>query len=87
MPTDVQWQDAAVEQVLNDTLVTLHGVKPTSVEVECVVLGPTPTTTVRVKGMPAEALLDTGSPVTIVSLDFLVKALTRRREHCGKDAI
>ena len=84
LPTDVKWQDAAVEQVLNDTLVTLRGVKPTSVEVERVILGPTPITTVQIEGMPAEALLDTRSPVTIVSLDYLVKALTRRMEHCGK---
>lgn len=34
------------------------------------ILGPTVTSTVEVNGVPTEALLDTGSPVTIVSLDL-----------------
>lgn len=63
----VQWQDA-VEEVLNDTLVALHGVKPTSAEVKGMALSPTPTTTILVERMPAQALLDTGFPVTITSL-------------------
>ena len=51
------------------------------------VLGPTPTTTILVEGTPVEALLDTGSPVTIVSLDFLVKALTCEKEHLDNQTI
>ena len=71
-----QWQDTTVEQALEDTLVTLHGVKPTQQSVQGV-LGPTPTTTVDVEGSPAQALIDTGSPVTIIALEFLVKALAQ----------
>lgn len=83
----VQWQDAAVEEVLNSTLVTLHGVQPSPVEAEGAVLGPTLTTTVLVEGTPAEALLDTGSPVTIISLEFLVKPLARGKKNCEQMAI
>ena len=63
---EVQWQDEAVEGILNDTLVTLHGVKSAAADAQGAVLGSTTTTTVLVEGRPAEALLDTGSPVTIV---------------------
>ena len=84
---EVQWQDDAVDKVLDHTLVTLHGLKPTPAAVDGVVLGPTPTTTILVEGTPAEALLDTGSPVTIVSLDFLVKALTCEKEHLDNQTI
>ena len=76
-----------MDEGLEHTLVTLHGLKPTPAAVKGVVLGPTPTTTIMVEGTPAEALLDTGSPVTIVSLDFLVKALTSGMEHCDNHTI
>ena len=66
---------------------TLHGLKPTPAAVDGVVLGPTPTTTILVEGTPAEALPDTRSPVTIVSMDFWVKALTCRKEHCDNQTI
>ena len=76
-----------VNKVLDHTLVTLHGIKPTPAAVDGVVLGPTSTTTILVKGTPAEALLGMGSPVTIVSLDFLVKALTCEKEHLDNQTI
>ena len=66
---------------------TLHGVKSAATDVQAAVLGPTSTTTVLVEGTPTKVLLDTGSPVTIVSLDFLVKALTQVKEHCDHDTI
>ena len=81
-----QWQDATVEQALEDTLVTLHGVKPTPQSVQGV-LRPTPTTTVDVEGSPAQALIDTGSPVTIISLEFLVKALAQNLKGHAKEDI
>ena len=65
-----------MDKVLDHTLVTVHGLKLTPTAVDGVVVGPTPTTTILVEGTPAEVLLDTRSPVTIVSLDFLVKALS-----------
>ena len=76
-----------MDKVLDHTLVTLHGLKSTPAAVDGVVLGPTPTTTILVEGTPIEALLDTGSPVTIVSLDFLVKALTCEKEHLHNQTI
>ena len=42
-------------------------------------LGPTPTTEVQVEGCPITNLLDTGSPATIVSLDFLLQTLAKQK--------
>ena len=42
-------------------------------------MGPTLTTMVQLEGIPVEALLDTGSPITIVSLDFLMSSLATQR--------
>ena len=44
-------------------------------------LGPVLTTTVSVEGAPVQAVIDTGSPVTIVDLDFLVQALAKKRDN------
>ena len=38
-------------------------------------LGPTLAVEVCVEGQPTKALLDTGSPVSIISIEFLVHAL------------
>lgn len=84
---DVHSQDIAVNEVLDHTLVTLHGIKATSAAVEGLVLGPTTATPILVQGTPAEALLDTEFTVTIISLDFLVKALTCEKEHCDNQII
>ena len=40
-------------------------------------LGPTLTVQVNFEGVPVKALVDTGSPVTIVSLDFLLHTLAK----------
>ena len=42
-------------------------------------LGPTLMVQVNFKGAPVDALVDTGSPVTIVSLNFLLRTLTEKR--------
>ena len=42
-------------------------------------LGPTISSKVEVNGVPADALVDTGSPVTIISLDFAMCVLARER--------
>ena len=44
-----------------------------------IVLGPTLTTTVCVEGQPVTALLDTGSPVSIVSLEVFLQVLKKQR--------
>lgn len=43
------------------------------------VLGPIVISSVEVNGLPTEALLDTGSPVTIISLDFALDVLEKER--------
>ena len=42
-------------------------------------LGPTPTTEVKLDGVPVKALLDTGSPISIVSLDVFLNAAKENR--------
>ena len=43
-------------------------------------LGPTPTSEILLDGMPTAALVDTGSPVSIVSLTFFLEAAAANRE-------
>jgi hypothetical protein len=43
-------------------------------------LGPTPVVEVHVEGCPVTALLDTGSPATIISLDFLLQTLAKQKK-------
>ena len=42
-------------------------------------IGPTITSRVEVGGVPTEALVDTGSPVTIISLDFAMIVMAKER--------
>ena len=70
----INWQDKAVCDTLEESLVTLHGIT-SSTEVTKGIMGPSHTTTVEVEGRPAKALIDTGSPVTIISLQFLISTL------------
>ena len=66
--------DAALERVM----ATMHGI--TSVgKKEDTYLGPIPTAVVKFEEVPVKALLDTGSPVSIVSLDFLLEVLAKQR--------
>jgi hypothetical protein len=43
-------------------------------------LGLTPTTEVHVEGCPVTAVLDTWSPATIISLDFLLQTLAKQKK-------
>ena len=87
-PADIPTKSVedTIDKALDETLVTLHGVE-TATSPEGAQLGPTPFTTVEVEGQPAKTLLDTGSPVSIVSLDFLIKALVAKDEDNPKDVI
>ena len=73
-----QLKEAEVEEALNMITATMKGITLPG-DQENPLLGPTVTTEVIFEGMPAEALLDTGSPVTIVSLEFALRALAARR--------
>ena len=42
-------------------------------------LGPVIRTQVELEGHPTEALLDTGSPVTIASLEYVIKVLLEQK--------
>ena len=68
------WQDRVVRDTLEESLVTLHGITSSTEETKGI-MGPTHITTVEVEGHPAKTLIDTGSPVTIVSLQFLISTL------------
>lgn len=48
-------------------------------------LGPTVYTPVVVNGVSTDALIDTGSPVTIVSLEFILKVLRQNRPQDQTD--
>ena len=62
----------AVEEAVSQVMTRMHGIK-TSQTTENVPLGPIPTSEIKLDGTLTMALLDTGSPVSIVSLDFFVK--------------
>ena len=55
----------------------MHGVTSNDVSRK---LGPVLTSIVEVEGEPVEVLLDTGSPVTIISLKWLLQLLTKQRQ-------
>ena len=61
--------DTAVEQVM----ATMHGIETLPTQ-SAVTLGPVLHAVVKLDSKPVEALIDTGSPVSIVSLDFFLQA-------------
>lgn len=71
-------REAEVEEALTEVVATLHGVSPKEVD-HNVCLGPTITALVTFEGTPVRASLDTGSPVTIVSLGFALGAMAKQR--------
>ena len=77
--TRKQWQDEAIDKELEKVCVTLHGVNIARQEVGEVTLGVTPVTELEIEGAPVRALVDTGSPVSIVSSKFLFQALGKKK--------
>ena len=78
-PSTKDWSSQVVDEEVHQVMVTLHGV---NLERESgkVPLGKIPTTDITVEGETVEALVDTGSPVSIVSMRWLLRALARRRD-------
>ena len=72
-----QLQEAEVDVALAEAAATIHGVQSPGETDAC--LGPILMVEVECEGTPTKALVDTGSPVTIVSLKFLINALARQR--------
>ena len=73
-----QLQEAEVEETMAEVVAMMHVLQPGEQE-NRVPLGPTLTAEVKFEGRPVQALLDTGSPVTIVSLEFLLQTLAKQR--------
>ena len=72
-----QLQDVEREVAMGEQTRTMHGIS--CPQHQGVKLGLTPTTEVNFEGTNVQALLDTGSPVTIVSAKFLFQALSKHR--------
>ena len=69
-------KEDGVHEALEKVLTTMHSIIS---DASAGKLGPVPKTRVNLEGEPVDALMDTGSPVTIVSLDFLLRAWVRNR--------
>ena len=67
-----------ISSELNKVTVTMHNISSNSVT-EGIQLGPNLTGLVEVEGVALEALLDTGSPVTIIQLEALLQILAEQR--------
>ena len=65
-----------MDEAISDVLVSMHGISGGSGKQQ---LGPTIWTEVLFKGSPVKALVDTGSPATIVGLKFALKVLATNR--------
>ena len=67
-----------ISSELDEIIATMHGITPDNVTGR-VQLGPTLTAMIEVEGEVIEALLDTGSPVTIIRLETLLQILAKKR--------
>ena len=69
------------EAELQDSMSTLaiHAVELEEEQKTSQDLGPTLTTDLSIEGAPVEAMIDTGSPVMVVSLEFMLEALVRQQ--------
>ena len=74
-----QLQDAELELALEKRSATMRGVTCDESDSKTVQLGPTVYADLEFEGCRVNALVDTGSPATIVSLDFLLDSLTKGR--------
>ena len=77
-----QLKEAKVEATLQKQTATMHRVTHDQVEAGVVKLGPAAYAKVEFEGCRVKALIDTGSPATIVALDCLLDALVK---GCTKD--
>ena len=75
-----QLQEAEVAAAVEGAAATVHGVRSDEGG-GLAELGPTITAPIKVNGMTTKALVDTGSPVTIASLAFMMKVLLQEREQ------
>ena len=71
-------QNSLLDSALNTITATMHGLTPANPK-PGLKLGPTLTTEVEIEGVSVQALLDTGSPATIVSLNLILEVLASQR--------
>ena len=69
---------SVVEEAVKQVMGTMHNIKLSGTPQDTV-LGPTPVSQVTLDSAPVQALLDTGSPISIVSLEFYLKAAAQNR--------
>ena len=74
-----QLWDAELDQALTDISTTMHTITLQESDVAAQ-LGPTLTSEIQFEGCLVKALLDTGSPSTIVSLEFLLEMLAKQKK-------
>ena len=67
-----------VEEAIQQFEATMHGIEPQDAPNNAL-LGPTPTSDVLLDLLPVQALLDTGSPITVVSLKCFLRAAAANR--------
>ena len=72
---------ALAEVELEDEIATTYTcrLEPDNDEGGATVLGPTPTVDLTIEGVPVRAMIGTGSPVTVVSLEFLLEILAKQQ--------
>ena len=83
-PSSLQ-QDSVLDAALTTITATLHGLTPANQRAG-LELGPTLTTEVELEGVPVQALLDTGLPATIVSLNLILELLASKRPKAQSPA-
>lgn len=67
-----------MDQARAKMLVRLHGIEA-SQQPGCAMLGVTPTAEVQLEGVLIKVTSDTGSPVTIIALEYLLATLAKAR--------
>ena len=75
---DTQRQELELEGTLDRVAATMHGLASAS-KTQDSQLGPTLIASIHVEGVPVQALLDTGSPATIISLDLILRVLAAKK--------
>jgi hypothetical protein len=71
--------EAKAEQAAGDTVTTMRVLQAQG-KPDKVPLGPILTAWINFEGTDTKALIDTGSPVTIVSLEFAMEALAKQKK-------
>ena len=73
-----QLQEAERALTISEVATRLHGIEAGPRRAQ---LGPVLTVEIQAERVPAQTLVDTGSPATIVDLEFLVNTLAKRCEE------